>query len=204
MTLERSTGEWTALLARFCDEQIRRVEATSDLHDVAEMLTHHQPVSDSLVERADLGECMAPGLDEAALAGLERRLGSPLPPSYRRFLAATDGLVVASNVSLLPACDVGWYRDLDHDAVESWQRWEEASDAQYEVYGPAQDCIYMRPRHLRTALQISTSIDGDVLLLVPAVRFGHEWEAWFLGAKNPGANRYRSFDEMVDVLFFGD
>ncbi|HJU39177.1 MAG TPA: SMI1/KNR4 family protein [Tahibacter sp.] len=204
MTHERSTDAWTALIARFADAQIERVEATSDMHDVAEMLMYHQPVSDALVERADNGECTAPGFDEAALVALENRLGTSLPPSYRRFLAATDGLVVASHVSLLPASDVDWYRLLDPESVESWQSNDEATDAQYDVYGPAQDCIHMRTRHLYGALQISTSIDGDVLLLVPAVRFGDEWEAWFLGAKNPGAVRYRSFADMVDALFFVD
>ena len=58
----------------------------------------------------------------------------------------------------------------------------------------------MRPRHLRMALQVSTELDGDVLLLVPGVRFGAEWEAWFLGAKNPGAYRYRSFADMFRAV----
>jgi len=66
------------------------------------------------------------------------------------------------------------------------------------VYGADQDCVHMRARHLRRALQVSASCDGDVLLLVPAVRFGDEWEAWFLGAKNPGAFRFKSFRALMD------
>lgn len=177
----------------------RRAAALSDpdtAEHVAAIAQCHLPRSDDLIERAQRLQFTAPGLDETALAALESRLGATLPPSYRDFLRASDGLCSAF-LMLLPGQEVGWLRDIDPETIDGWcDNDDEASDAEYAVYGPAQDCIHMRTRHLHNALQISTNIDGDVLLLIPDVRFGEEWEAWHLGAKNPGAYRYRSFTEL--------
>ncbi len=194
--------DWPAVLADFCTRKQKKLSDPTLADDLAGLLDHRRPVSRGLQERARRGEFTAPGLDARALLALETRLGLRLPPSYRAFLVATDGLYAGSGPSLLPAADVDWMHHLDPAAVESWiaNIGHEATDAQYALYGSAQDCIHMRTRHLRRALQVSTERDGDVLLLIPGVRFGAEWEAWFLGAKNPGAYRYRSFDEMFRAV----
>lgn len=181
-----------AYAARLADDGV-------DADRLTATLSYAMPEPKALMARARKGHALNAGAGEEKLAALEARLGMPLPPSYREFLAASDGLVVPDFVSLLPAADVDWLRVRESETIEAWnQGAEEASDADYDVYGADQDCIHMRPRHLHDALQVSASGDGDVLLLVPAVRFGDEWEAWFLGAKNPGAFRFRSFRDLLE------
>lgn len=191
---------WPALLAEYSRRRAQALADPETASMVAGMAEHHLPLSPVLVERAQRFEFTADGAGEERIAALESRLGLRLPKSYREFLAASDGLF-GGFVMLLPVDQVDWLRELEPDMIKGWvDEVNEATDEQYARYGPDQDCIFMRPRHLRTALQISTSIDGDVLLLIPEVRFGDEWEAWFLGAKNPGAYRYRSFAELFDEV----
>lgn len=171
-------------------------------------LEHGIPTCRPLLKRAIRGQLLNTACGENELGALEARLGAKLPPSYRDFLLTSNGLAVPNFVSLLPAAQVDWFAKFDeYGAIDAWNHADdEATDEQYNTYGADQDCIHMRPRHLRAALQISTSIDGDVLLLIPEVRFGDEWEAWFLGNKNPGAYRYRSFRDLMEqrVLADGD
>ncbi len=192
--------DWPGCLAEYSRRRARALADPETARANAGMAEFHLPFSPTLVERAQRLQFTAPGAGEERIAALEARLGQGLPPSYRQFLAATNGLF-GGFVMLLPVEQVDWLSNVEPDLVEIWADVSgEATDEQYARYGPDQDCIFMRSRHLRTALQISTSIDGDVLLLIPDVRFGDEWEAWFLGAKNPGAYRYRSFAELFDEL----
>lgn len=163
-------------------------------------LKYGTPICLPVWKRAMRGQLLNLACSEDQLAALETRLDTTLPPSYRDFLLTSNGLAVPNFVSLLPATQVDWFAKLDDgEAIDAWNHDDDdATDEQYNTYGADQDCIHMRPRHLRTALQISTSIDGDVLLLIPEVRFGDEWEAWFLGNKNPGAYRYRSFRDLME------
>jgi hypothetical protein len=160
------------------------------------------PACKPLVARAKKGNPLNVPAKDADLAALEARIGHALPPSYREFLQAADGMVVPGLLALLPAAQVAWLHELEPGTVAAWNEGntdaDAATDEQYAVYGADQDCIHMRPAHLRQALMVSTSADGDVLLLVPAVRFGDEWEAWHLGAKNPGAYRFRSFRALME------
>jgi len=62
----------------------------------------------------------------------------------------------------------------------------------------------MRRVYLRTALQISSEedCDGDLYLLNPKIVDARgEWEAWDFGNKNPGADRYQSFWEMIQAVY---
>ncbi|MFI0730794.1 SMI1/KNR4 family protein [Streptomyces sp. NPDC021225] len=55
-----------------------------------------------------------PGADEAAIAAAEERLGRRLPPSYREFLAVSDGWHVdetAGVYQLGGAADIDWFQD---------------------------------------------------------------------------------------------
>lgn len=189
---------WKKVLREFSE---RIEDAGIGPDELVSALEYGEPTSKILLRRAKRGSVLNTPCSLKELAALEARLGTPLPPSYRDFLLASNGLIVPDLVSLLPAGQVNWLAALDrHNLIEAWNKTSdgEASDEEYAIYGADQDCIFMRPRHLRTALQISTTADGDVLLLVSDVRFGAEWEAWFLGNKNPGAYRYRSFREMME------
>ncbi|MBW4475266.1 MAG: hypothetical protein KME45_33550 [Stenomitos rutilans HA7619-LM2] len=55
---------------------------------------------------------------------------------------------------------------------------------------------------MKTALQLSSTEDGYVFLLNPQVLDSrNEWEAWDFGNKLPGANRYRSFWDMMQNVY---
>ena len=71
-------------------------------------------------------------------------------------------------------------------------------DARYFVYGVEQDPVLARWEYLEDALEISPVGDSAIYLLNPRVIFEDgEWEAWFFANWLPGANRYRSFWEMM-------
>ncbi len=187
---------WKAVLKAYAT---RLADDGVDAERLLGTLASGEPEPKPLVARARKGQALNAAASEATLLALESRLGQALPPSYRDFLATSDGLVVPDFVSLLPAADVDWLHVRAPDTVAAWtQDADEATDEEYAVYGADQDCVVMRPRHLHRALQVSTTCDGDVLLLIPGVRFGDEWEAWFLGAKNPGAYRFRSFRDLLE------
>ena len=88
------------------------------------------------------------------------------------------------------------------------------SDQEYLVYGEEQNCKVLRNQYLQTALEISDRVDSDIYLLNPQVTTSDgEWEAWFLGDTlpgseqlfrdwRPGANRYRSFYEMMQDEYY--
>jgi cell wall assembly regulator SMI1 len=57
------------------------------------------------------------GADEGRLAALEERLGVRLPPSYRAFLAASDGFVHIGPFmwTMRTTAEVAWLRDAEPD-----------------------------------------------------------------------------------------
>lgn len=165
-----------------------------------------EPESPALIALQQAGRVRGAGASDAVIAALEQRLDTRLPPSYVAFLRHSDGLLIPHGmVNLLPAAEVDWFATLDPQYVESWTREEvesEIEDERYFIYGPDQDSVWTRNHYLKTALQVSDSHDGDVILLNPMVRFGEEWEAWYFGYKLPGAHRYRSFAELMDAHVF--
>jgi hypothetical protein len=75
------------------------------------------------------------------------------------------------------------------------------SDSEYYRYGDNQDPITMRAEYLPFMLEISDVGDGIMLLNPRVVSKEGEWEAWFLASWLPGANRYRSFWDMMQASF---
>jgi hypothetical protein len=143
-----------------------------------------------------------PGASPAALQQAEARLGISLSPSYRQFLATTNGWHTGNRAipELWPVEQIEWFR------VNN-QRWIDAyfeadigpvSDSDYFTYGKSQDPALFRREYLESALQISPEGDEAVLLLNPKVTTPDgEWEAWFFANWLPGAARYRSFRELM-------
>lgn len=126
----------------------------------------------------------APGATEAQLAATERRLGIRLPPSYRAFLATTNGLhqpyayVATTGGDFWPAERVDWFRVRNAD-------WIAAYDGLVE--------------HLDQTLELSHDGDASVYLLDPTrIAKDGEWEAWHFATWDPGGpTRHRSFGALM-------
>lgn len=140
-----------------------------------------------MVERGWLG--YGPATEEM-IGAAERRLGTRLPPSYRQFLAISDGWRNTSPFidDLLPVGEVGWFRDVSRDWLMAW-----AGGAGVDQEGlavllgerPAEEDegepdVMPEVTLMVRALQISGRGDSAVLLLDPAdVGPDGEWRGYF-------------------------
>ncbi len=161
-----------------------------------------------------------PGATEQQLAQVEAQLRMPLPPSYREFLKVSNGwrqttpfihkLWSTEGIALFASRHLKWieaftethegdYLNFDQ-AQELDDFWEplSVSDDEYFTYGEEQDCSQVRVEYLKTAIEISDVGESAIYLLNPQVVTEEgEWEAWFFADWLPGADRYRSFQEMM-------
>lgn len=158
------------------------------------------------------------GASEEEIAALEKRLGRRLPPSYRTFLAETNGWRNCGPFiyKLWPCSEVCWFRERnqewidaythpDDDTVEFTSPGGQSSDEpwsvpddEYFVYGEDQDPCQFRVEYLQTALEISDVGDSAIVLLnLEVVDDSGEWEAWMFANWIPGAHRYQSFRELM-------
>jgi len=149
-----------------------------------------------------------PGATAAQIAQAEARLGQQLPPSYRAFLLVSNGWRITGSFidRLWSTEEIEWFRVRhQHDWIDAWITGARSqgplipiSDRDYFVYGSAQSVLNIRLEYLQTALEVSEVGDSAIYLLNPqVVTAAGEWEAWFFASWLPGANRYRSFWEMM-------
>jgi hypothetical protein len=159
--------------------------------------------SSGLTSIALSGKLTSFGAIDEQIKETENRLGMLLPPSYINFLKKTNGMLLPSEfVDLLPVEEIDFFYNLEPEWVDAWCKEDDAiSDEKYNTYGVNQDTVWIRTSYLKNAIQISNTLEEDVLLLNPNIKFGEEWEAWYFGNKLPGAYRYRSFTEMINTLF---
>jgi hypothetical protein len=160
-----------------------------------------------------------PGATEEQIARTEARLETTLPPSYREFLKVTNGWRQTTPFidKLWSTEDIKWF-SLTHQAwIDSFvERYTDDSvecldtflgepsicDQEYFIYGDTQDCSKLRLEYLQTTLEISEKGDAAIYLLNPQVITADgEWEAWFFGDWLPGADRYKSFREMMQAEY---
>jgi SMI1 / KNR4 family (SUKH-1) len=170
-----------------------------------------------------------PQATETQITHAETRLGRALPPSYREFLKVTNGWRQTTPFihRLWSTEEISWFTTRHADWIASFtekyarQNYRsnathraatngssasseilEVTDNSYFVYGDQQDCMNFRVEYLQTALEISEKGDSSIYLLNPQVINAHgEWEAWFFGDWLPGADRYRSFQEMMQAEY---
>lgn len=159
-----------------------------------------------------------PGATEKQIAQAEARLGTALPPSYRAFLQVTNGWRQTTPFinRLWSTEEIDWFSVrhqnwLDVLLAKSGYPSQTSADAitlpsipdeEYFVYGDEQDCSKIRAEYLQTALEISQRGEAAIYLLNPQiVTETGEWEAWFLGDWLPGADRYRSFQDMMQAEY---
>jgi hypothetical protein len=155
----------------------------------------------SLREEAWLG---FPAASEEEVASAESRIGAPLPASYRGFLGYTNGWrrLDATIERLLPAHEIARFIERDREAVLAWTEGAELDqtptvpDEVYFTYGAQQDVASLRVEYLSTSILVG---EGDAyVLLIPEVQTApEECEAWVLASWLPGAQRFRSFADLM-------
>ncbi|NJP92871.1 hypothetical protein HCN51_26025 [Nonomuraea sp. FMUSA5-5] len=136
-------------------------------------------------------------------AGWRSGWGVGLPPSYRQFLLFADGWSDAGDEYCLRSTQtVGWFRDLEPWFVDSClpegHTPRSVPDELYFVYGDKQDCVHIREEYLPDLLLVGHWDDGWAPLNPRVTTAGGEWEAWFHAPWLPGANRYRSFWDLME------
>lgn len=158
----------------------------------------------------------APEASEAEILAHEKRLGTRLPPSYRQFLQVSDGWLLMDEENeesedfLSPLARVGWFRDVDPAYATGWfdddprRPLPTVPDQEYFIYGEGQDCsLHFRTEYVVDTLLIGGEDEGH-FLLNPHIRTPDgEWEAWYLAHWLPGAERHRSFWDLVNDRFHG-
>jgi hypothetical protein len=147
----------------------------------------------------------SPPASEEQLLQAENRLKVKLPPSYRAFLAASNGWRNASReVPILrPIEKIRWFKREHRDWVQAYldpmQGTEAILPAERDYFNYAEgDTVNFDVNHLAQTLCISEVGDSAVLLLNPMVIWPDgEWEAWLFANWLPGASRYRSFGDWI-------
>lgn len=135
--------------------------------------------SDSALESEWLG---FPGASEEQITAAEARLSIKLPLSYREFLKVTNGWLGYPGVLQLRRTEeIEWFCTENQDWIDIWiasyKNLSPISDEQYLIYGKNLE-QGMRVEYLQTSLQISDTLDGEVIVLNPKVKHDSEWEAW--------------------------
>lgn len=171
----------------------------------AEYFEVRSPGLEAISERDDI--VSESGATDEAIAAAEKRLGVTLPASYKAFLKTTDGMLMPDTFfDLFPVEEIDWFYTLEQEWVDIWEEGaqEDTPDERHFIYGADQDPCHVHTGFMRHTLQISNTMEGDVLLLNPKVTDGDEWEAWYFGNSHPGAYRYKSFAAMMQSLLSSD
>ncbi|MFF0746354.1 SMI1/KNR4 family protein [Streptomyces sp. NPDC004111] len=139
-----------------------------------------------------------PGADEAAISLAEQRLGTRLPPSYRGFLAASDGWQVEQTAGvhvLGGAADIDWSGD-PYGLTEVYQ--ESLDD------DPSEQDVLLAGMWQR-ALQLETESDMTLALLDPGDRDEQgEWALYvYKGWSGSYPDRYPSFRAYMEAMYRG-
>lgn len=148
---------------------------------------------------------LVPGAAEENLVAVEAKLKVTLPPSYRAFLSASNGLKnVSRAVPVLKSAEkIRWFKREHRDWVAAYTAPMQGMDlplpAEQEYFDyTSESSGAFDIQHLAQTLCISEVGDSAVLLLNPMVVWPDgEWEAWFFADWVPGAIRYRSFAEWM-------
>lgn len=139
-----------------------------------------------------------PGADEAVIAAAEERLGKRLPPSYREFLAVSDGWYVEQTAGihrLGGTADIDWFRD----PFGMTPMYEEGLGDD-----PREEEVLLAGMWQR-ALRLETDSDMSHALLDPGDtdRDG-EWALYvYKGWSGEFPDRYPSFRAYMEAMYRG-
>lgn len=190
---EANLFDWNLFLRQYSQDLLERLEDSE-----------FASLPSEVIETRCLGY---PRAAEAEIVNAQTRLETIFPPSYRNFLAVSDGWLKLDDYCgrLWSAQEIEWLAGRNQELIDAWTTGVAiggtpfpVSDEVYFVYGDEQDPASLRDEYLQTALQIGGDSDQGLLLLNPQVTFEDgEWEAWLFANWLPGAERYRSFRELM-------
>jgi hypothetical protein len=148
-----------------------------------------------------------PGATEGQITAAESRLGiENFPPSYRQFLAFTNGWLNTGTFidHLWSTEEVDWLQVRNADLIEIYSTNLDPvlPNQRYFNYDDDEAASYIRAEHLKTALEISDMGDSALYILNPkVVDADGEWEAWFYASWLPGFRRYPSFWALMQAEY---
>jgi hypothetical protein len=170
---------WHEFLGRWQEEWVPRPDADED--------------GEQILVRPGL-----PGADEAVIAVAEERLGRRLPPSYRGFLAASDGWHVDQTAGIYRlggASDIDWFRD-PYDMTALYEP-DPGDD-------PREEDVLLAGMW-RRALRLETDSDMSHALLDPGDSDEDgEWALYvYKGWSGEVPDRYPSFRAYMEAMYRG-
>lgn len=156
-------------------------------------------------EALSAGWCGSPPAPESEIVETEKRLGITLPPSYRSFLAISNGWHPFDNSieRLLPVQQIDWLRVTDPEAaaaIPECYTADEIVDEDYVDYSDDYHSTAIRPWYYPDCLLVGKpwQSEGDLILLNPKVTSpDQEWEAIFFANWLPGNERFRTFRDLI-------
>ena len=173
----------------------------SSLIEISRIQLADQRIAAEMTERKiTAGWLGEPGATESEITSAEQRLDVRLPPSYRAFLAETNGFdhVGAFIYRLYRVAEIDWFRSRNQDWINAYQIGDDISPEEH--LADPENCLRFRTAYLSSCLQISEEGDSAVTLLNPEiVNEEGEWETWFFANWNPGATRYPSFRAYIEA-----
>ncbi|WP_411108198.1 SMI1/KNR4 family protein [Streptomyces sp. c-19] len=176
--------DWYEFLGRWQEEWVPRVDADP------------QEDSDEDPGAGVLAGPGRPGAGEAAIAAAEERLGRRLPPSYRSFLAASDGWHVDQTAAIYRlggAADIDWFQD-PYGMTELYEP-DQSDD-------PREEDVLLAGMW-RRALRLETDSDMSHALLDPGDRDQDgEWALYvYKGWSGETPDRYPSFRAYMESMY---
>ncbi len=141
-----------------------------------------------------------PGATEEQIEAAEQRLGTRLPPSYRTFLAVTNGWRRTTTFidRLWSTEEIEWFPVRHQEWIAAWRTGVEAYERPRRGTRTSSGAADRLAEELASALDISDVGDDAIYVLNPQVTTPEgEWEAWFFSNWNPGAERHRSFWDLM-------
>ncbi|MER6320596.1 SMI1/KNR4 family protein [Streptomyces coelicoflavus] len=136
------------------------------------------------------------GAGEAAIVAAEKRLGRRLPPSYREFLAVSDGWYVdqmAGVYQLGGVAEIDWFGD-PYDMTSVYEGFLDDD--------PSPEAVLLAGMWKR-ALRLETDSDASYALLDPGDRDGDgEWALYvYKGWGGEFPDRYPSFRAYMEAMY---
>ncbi len=180
--MSSASFDWYEFLGRWQGEWVPRADADED----------EDPDADAEV----LAPPGRPGADEVAIAAAEERLGRRLSPSYRSFLAASDGWHVdqpAAIYRLGGAADIDWFQD-PHGMAPLYEQGLGDDPREEDV---------LLAGMWRRALRLETESDMSHALLDPGDSDEDgEWALYvYKGWSGEFPDRYPSFRAYMETMY---